>query len=167
MMGAHDRRVDHLHGSRRAAFLVERIEHQFEQAGFRPAPELPVDRVPLAEMLVQIAPGRPGPRDPEDAVEYLPMILRRPTALAAPCDHQGFEKRPFLVAHQAANQDRLPKSSLESPFAIHVNLLCQRGLNKFDVRRDWRLFNRWHPPQGVANGLPPKWLRLINFPHGF
>jgi hypothetical protein len=41
------------------------------------------------------------------------------------------------------------------------------ALNKFDVRRDWRLFNRWRPPKGAANGLPPKWLRLINFPHGF
>ncbi len=39
--------------------------------------------------------------------------------------------------------------------------------NKFDARRDWRLFNNWHPPKGAANGLPPKWLRLINFPHGF
>ena len=57
------------------------------------------------------------------------VILRRPPALAAPRDHQRFEKRPFLIRHQAANQDRLPKSSLESRFAIHVNQLCQQDLD--------------------------------------
>lgn len=38
--------------------------------------------------------------------------------------------------------------------------------NKFDTRRDRSLFNRWRPPEGAANGMPPKWRRLINFPHG-
>ena len=128
MMGAHDRRVDHLYDHRRPALLVERIEHQFEEAGFRPAAELLVDGVPLAEMLVEIAPRRAGPRDPEDAIENLPVILRRSPALAALCDHQGLEKRPFLIRHQAANQDRLPKNSLESRFALGVNPLCQQVL---------------------------------------
>ena len=128
MMGAHDRRVDHLHDRGRPALFVQGVEHQFEQAGFRPAAELLVDRVPHAEMLVEIAPRSPGRRDPEDAVENLPMILRRPPALAAPCDHKGLEKRPFLIRHQAANQDRLPKNSLESRFALRVNPLCQQLL---------------------------------------
>ncbi len=38
--------------------------------------------------------------------------------------------------------------------------------NKFDTTRDWRLFNKWRSSPGAANGLPKKWLRLINFPHG-
>ena len=126
MMGAHDGGIDHLHDGGRAALLVQRVEHQFEQPGLRPAAELLVDGVPLAEILVQIAPRRPGPRDPEDAVEYPPVILGRPPALATPRDHQGFEKRPFLIRHQAANQDRLPKSSLESRLAIHVNHFVNR-----------------------------------------
>lgn len=49
----------------------------------------------------------------------------------------------------------------------HQFMEVHNALNKFDVHRDWRLFNRWRPPKGAANGLPPKWLRLINFPHGF
>jgi hypothetical protein len=49
----------------------------------------------------------------------------------------------------------------------HQFMEVHNRLNKFDVRRDWRLFSRWRPPEGAANGLPPKWLRLINFPHGF
>ena len=130
MMGAHDRRVDHLHGRGRPAFFVQGVDHQFEQAGFRPTAELLVDRVPRAEMLVEIAPRRTGPRDPEDAVENLPVILRRPPTLAAPYDNQRFEKRPFLIRHQPANQDRLPKSSLESRPAIRVNPLCQQDLVK-------------------------------------
>src|SRR3546814_10405077 len=43
----------------------------------------------------------------------------------------------------------------------------QNARNRFDVKRDWRLFNRWRPPKEAANGMPPKWLRLINFPNGF
>jgi hypothetical protein len=57
------------------------------------------------------------------------VILRRPTAPAAPRDHQRFEKRPFLIRHQTANQDRLPKSSLESRLPIHGNPLCQQSLS--------------------------------------
>jgi hypothetical protein len=52
-------------------------------------------------------------------------------------------------------------------FQGHQFLEVHNRLNKFDVYRDWRLFGRWRPPKGAANGLPPKWLRLINFPHGF
>ena len=125
MMGAHDRRVDHLHGGRRTVRLGQGFEHQLEQAALRPAAELPVDRVPLAEMPVQIAPRHAGARDPEDAVENPPVILRRPPALAAPRDHQRFEKSPFLIRHQAANQERLPKRSLESRLAIQGKAILQ------------------------------------------
>jgi len=52
-------------------------------------------------------------------------------------------------------------------FQGHQFLELHNRLNRFDAHRDWRLFNRWRPPEGAANGLPPKWLRLINFPHGF
>lgn len=34
-------------------------------------------------------------------------------------------------------------------------------------KRDWRLFNKWHPVPGVQNAMPPKWRRLVNFPRGF
>ena len=131
MMGAHDRRVDHLYDHRRPTVFAQGVEHQFEEAGFRPAAELLVDRVPHAEMLVEIAPRSPGPRDPEDAVENLAVILRRPSAFDAPYNHDGFEKCPFLIRHQAANQDRLPKNSLESRFALGVNPLCQQALGHY------------------------------------
>jgi hypothetical protein len=34
-------------------------------------------------------------------------------------------------------------------------------------KRDWQLFNRWHPPLGAKNAMPPKWRRLMNFPNSF
>lgn len=39
--------------------------------------------------------------------------------------------------------------------------------NKFDTTRDWRLFERWRPTAGSANGMPPKWRTFINFPNDF
>ncbi len=49
----------------------------------------------------------------------------------------------------------------------HQFMEVQNKQNKFDTRRDWRLFERWRPPPGSANAMPPKWRTLINFPHGF
>lgn len=30
---------------------------------------------------------------------------------------------------------------------------------------DWKLFSRWQPPSDVIDGMPPKWIRLFNFPN--
>lgn len=128
MMGPYDRRVDHLHGGGRPALFAQGLEHQLEDADLRPTAELLVDRVPLIEMLVQIPPGRAGPGDPEYPVENLPVIFGRPPTLAARRHYERLEKRPFLIQHQSANQDHLPKGSLESRFEPRVNPLCQQDL---------------------------------------
>lgn len=130
MVRPHDGRVDHLHASRSAIALVQGLQHQFPDAGQRPAPELPIDRRPLAERLMQITPRSAGAGDPEHPVQNPPMILRWPTALAAACDHQRLENRPLLVVHQTTNQDCLPKNSLESHPPSIVNPLCQRDLDR-------------------------------------
>ncbi len=57
--------------------LVERGEDQLPQPRQGPAPELTVNREPFAELFRQVAPRRPGARDPEDAVQNQPVILRR------------------------------------------------------------------------------------------
>lgn len=49
----------------------------------------------------------------------------------------------------------------------HKFMEVQNKQNKFDNERDWRLFERWRPPPGSANAMPPKWRTLINFPNGF
>lgn len=30
---------------------------------------------------------------------------------------------------------------------------------------EWKLFSRWRPPSDVIDGMPPKWIRLFDFPH--
>lgn len=136
MMRPHNGRIDHLHAARRTralgiAALVQGLQHQLPYPRQRPAPELPVHRRPFAEILVQVAPRRARPRDPEHPVQNKPVIFRRSTALAAPGNHERREKRPLLVRHQSTNQDRLPKSSLESRLAPFVNPLCQRVLDRW------------------------------------
>src|SRR5271163_646928 len=130
MMRPHDGRIDHLYAALWALVLVQGPQHQFPDASQRPAPELPVHRRPLAEILVQITPGSTRARDAEYAVQHPSVILWRPTALPASRDHEWLEKRPLRVRHQTANQNRLPKSSLESHRRSVVNPLCQQDLEK-------------------------------------
>jgi superfamily I DNA/RNA helicase len=85
-------------------------------------------------MLVQIAPGNAGPRDPENPIQNKSMIPRTPPAARTALDHERLKTRPFLVAHQTPDQDGLPKSHLESDTAPLGNPLCQHVLNP-DVER--------------------------------
>ena len=135
MVRPNHRAVDHLHAVQRSAAVVQRLQHQLPDAGQRPAPELPVDRRPFAETIVQIAPRRTGSRDPEHPVKHAPMIRRRASALVSRRNHERREKRPFLIRHQAPNQDRLPKNSLESRPKIRVNPLCQQDLELYAADR--------------------------------
>ncbi len=52
LVGAHDGQVDHLHAVLAFAALVEVRQYHIPNARRRPAPELAVDRAPLAEMIV-------------------------------------------------------------------------------------------------------------------
>lgn len=59
--------------------------------------------------------------------------------------------------------------NMRGKFMNHGHLFIEphNRFNKFDNKRDWRLFSRWKPLEGAANALPPKWIRLVNFPKGF
>src|SRR5665213_3333298 len=109
MVGADHGAVDHLDRLRRGATVAKPFEQQVPQARPAPAQELAIDRVPLAEFLRQIAPRRARPRHPEYTVQRAPMIARRTPAQRAAGNNEGFEKRPFYIAHQSANQNRLPQ----------------------------------------------------------
>jgi hypothetical protein len=106
--------VDHLQAGLAAAAVVERFEQQLPQARQRPAPELAVNRRPFAEMLVQVAPGNTGSRDPENPIQNKAMIPRATATSRTALDHEWLKAGPFLVAHQTSDQSGLPKSHLES-----------------------------------------------------
>ncbi len=99
--------VDHLDALLDALRLIESFQEKFPQPGKRPAPKLPVDRRPFAEMLVQVTPLGTGAREPENPVQNKPVILRASSAMRAPNRDKGLKTSPFLIRHQSSNQSRL------------------------------------------------------------
>jgi hypothetical protein len=69
------RAIDHLDGIVAAA-ISESFQHQVPQAASRPAPELSVHGVPVAQLLGQVTPGRTRAGDPENPVQRAPMVAR-------------------------------------------------------------------------------------------
>ena len=111
LVGANDGSVYHLNAVLTGAAVIKRRQQHIPDPGEWAAAELPVDRTPLAEMIVEIAPGRTGPRDP---VQNQTMIFWPPAALRAGLDHERLEERPLVIRHQATEPCPLPsKSSLE------------------------------------------------------
>jgi len=114
-----DSAVDHLQAGLAAATVVEGFEQHFPQTRQRPAPELPVNRRPFAEMLMQIAPGNARPCDPENPIQNKTMVPRTTPTARTTLDHEGLKTGPFLVAHQSPDQGRLPKASLMMWTPLH------------------------------------------------
>lgn len=108
-MGADDGGIDHLDAAMPCAGLVQRLQHHLPGPRQRPAPELPIDRVPLAEMAVQVTPGRACPSDPEHSVQHPSVITRTPPPSRPLLDNERLEERPFLVRHQTTNQRHSPQ----------------------------------------------------------
>jgi hypothetical protein len=109
LMGANDGGIDHLDAVLALPALVQRRQQHIPHPTQGPAPELAIDRVPFAEMVVQIAPGRARSGDPEHPVQHQPVIPGPTTAPRTALDHQRREERPLLIRHQTTNQDRSPQ----------------------------------------------------------
>ncbi len=93
---------------RRALGVVQDLRDRVPDPGRRPASEPAADRGRGTEALRQVAPGRAGAGDPEHPVRHSPTIPRGAPTLGAGLDHEGREKRPFLVARQVASQQSFP-----------------------------------------------------------
>jgi len=101
-----------------------------------------------------------------------PVILRRAPTLRAGLDHEGREKRPFLVAHQSrANGPSFPRRDSESRLSRFGNPLRQQGLATtslariavaFPFRSIAALANRLMARRGVsrAEPAPVGWVAL-------
>jgi len=77
MMRTHDGRINHLQCRIGQAAARERLQHHIPDATVSPAAELPKDRIPVAELLRQIAPRRAGSHQPKYPVEHTAMVVRR------------------------------------------------------------------------------------------
>jgi hypothetical protein len=77
MMRTHDGRINHLQCRIDQAAARERLQHHIPDATVSPAAELPKDRIPVAELLRQIAPRRAGSHQPKHPVEHTAMVVRR------------------------------------------------------------------------------------------
>ena len=67
-----------------------------------PALKATVDGGPLPIALWHISPGCPGAQDPQDAVQDLPMILRRSPSQFFRYWEQTFQSLPLLVGQVAS-----------------------------------------------------------------
>lgn len=120
--------VHHLQAGIAVPAFVAGFEQQLPQARQRPAPELAVNRRPLAEILMQVTPGHPRSRNPENPIQDEAVISRAPPATRTALNHERLKTGPFLIAHQTTDQDSFPKSYLESEPARFGNPLCPRSL---------------------------------------
>ena len=120
--------VDHLQAGVAAAAVIEGFEQQLPQAGQRPAPELAVNRRPFTEMLMQVAPGDAGARNPENTIQNKAMIPRATATARTALDHEWRKAGPFFVTHQTTDHGSLLKSYRESETTPFGNPLCQHAL---------------------------------------
>jgi hypothetical protein len=130
-MGADHGAVDHLQGRWNHPALVQGLQYPFPQPGQGPAPELAVDRRPLAELFRQVTPRRTCAGYPENPIQNKTMVHGFAPVRCADGQNEAFVKRPFLVRHQVSCQAGLHRRyQLESRSARPVNPFCQHGLAK-------------------------------------
>jgi hypothetical protein len=105
--------IDHLDALANPFGLVQGFKQKVPQSGQRPAPELAIDRRPLAKMPMQVAPLRPSAGDPENPIENKAVVFRASSAMRPTHRHERLETGRFVIRHQSPNQARLlPKATL-------------------------------------------------------
>jgi len=129
MMSANHGAVDHLQRIRHDPALVQRLQDLFPQPRQRPAPELPIDRRPFAELFRQVAPGRPRSGDPENPIQNKPMVRGLAAVRRTDSQDEAFKERPLVVRHQVSCHAGLHcRYQLESRSPRPVNPFCQHAL---------------------------------------
>jgi hypothetical protein len=106
--------VDHLDRPIPGAACSNRRHDFLIDPGVAPACKPAPHSVPIAKAFRQVAPGRAGPGDPEDALQDLPIVDRRAACTPALRRQERREQRPRRVVYEVSVQGRLPISSLES-----------------------------------------------------
>src|SRR5258708_40239590 len=105
LMQADNRRVDHLHGGVIGA--SQGVHNLAPDARPPPANEAIVAGGVWTEGLRQVAPRRPGPQPPKDAVEDTPVIHTRDTAWLV--RQHRLDDNPFVVGKFVAHYSKFPR----------------------------------------------------------
>jgi hypothetical protein len=119
LMDPDDRAVDH--AVFEVGVLGQLVEKTLPYTLPSPPPEARVNAVPLAELIGQIAPRRPGAHDPQDRLHKQAIVLSTPTRVAHLARQFRCHPCPLLVAQDFSNQGSSPPiCSLESRFDAKV-----------------------------------------------
>jgi hypothetical protein len=94
--------------------LGQRNRHRLPDPSFTPAPEPPVDRVPVAILGRHIAPRRAAAQPPEYPIDDGSVLLRQATAAPVHCFNrkQALQNMPFCLGEIAPAQAWLQKAAL-------------------------------------------------------
>jgi hypothetical protein len=95
--------------------------------GGTPPSETPIDRVPIAILLGNVAPRRARAQPPQDAVDDVAIILGRPATAALPGlafnRQQNPQNTPLDLCQIAAAQGCLPESAALNQNGIHASMI--------------------------------------------
>jgi len=121
-MGAHDRAVDH------RVFIVgigsQMLENPLPNAGLGPSAEAPVDVLPIAEALRQIAPRNARTVAIQDRLDEQPIVRRRHPDVTLPSGKQLPDAIPLVIAKAIPSHGSAPKwlTPYESKISSRRNL---------------------------------------------
>lgn len=107
-----DTAVDH--GVFEVGIFGQHPEHTIKCVGLHPSAKPFEDRVPLPEILGQIAPRAAGARDPENGIEKKARIRPGATGITFPTKTVRGDGFPLGVCQSGADQGCLPFGNLES-----------------------------------------------------
>jgi hypothetical protein len=97
------------------------LEDGFKHTFQRPAAKAAKDRVPLPELLIEIAPRRAGADDSQHGLDEQPVVCPAATRIARLAWKQRCNPFPLPIAQNAPIHGWSPFSSLESSFADQRN----------------------------------------------
>ena len=110
----------------------EALEDPFEDALHGPSAEALEDRVPVAEPLVEVAPGRARAGDPQHGFEEAAVVVSGAARVADFAGEQGRDALPLFIAQHVSVQGSPPWASLEADFTLQEKPLqpleCQQAL---------------------------------------
>lgn len=107
-----DSAVDH--GVFEVGIFGQGSEHTIESVSLDPSAKSLEDRVPLAELIGQVAPRAARPGNPQYRLDEQSMVRAGATGVAFPAKAVRGDERPLRVGQRHADQGHLPFGNLES-----------------------------------------------------